>query len=1157
MWVVQMPTKKTNLTPFRPTLAIVSVLLVLPLASAVHAQTWTGETSSDWFDATNWSTGAVPTDSDFAYIDTESPNATVISDQVSNGTAEADDMIVGNSSKGSLTIENGGQLILDDAIAIGYNKGSNGSVVVSGSTTDGTTTYASTLNAAGGLIVGSEGKATLTISEGGAVIAQSIGGPITVAVGEDATASIIIGSAIGQTPNDPGTISAPGISIVEAGGGMVFNHTATSTNPYVFSVPIASLSGLKSGTITVAGGYTELTGDNSGYAGTTTVDGGTLVVDVALGGSALTVGDSSTESIMVIQQGGQSVQTGNVIIGNNGSSSGSVTVTGDSTGGTASSLSVAGTFYVGNKGTATLTVSSGATVDADKAKGIVSVARQSGSNGTVVIGAASGSSAAAPGTLSAASLQFGSGTGTLVLNHTGTEADATELAFTISGKGTIDVEAGYTELSADNSGFSGTTTVDVGTLTVTGDLNGNELNVGNTGAGGMMSIADAAIVNISGDATIGVSSGSSGTVKVSGATSSGSTVDSSSLKVSKDLVVGASGSGTLILNNSGLVNINSGNGALTVAQSSGSTGSFVIGSQSGDTALDTGTLKAKSIAFGDGTGSVLFNHADDSGGFEFAVPFTGSGTIEVEGGTTVLTSKSTSFTGQTNINGGILSVTGSLPGAVVVNNGGTLGGTGMLTGTITVNSGGTITPGSSVGTLNTADVTFESGSIFDVEIDTDGNVDLLASTGTVTIDGGSVLVSADSYSVDTTFTILTADTAVSGTFSGVSGTSTFIDYTLGYDATDITLTQSVSQSFASVGESENQLAVAEALDLLDLDHEVVQLAFGSASETEARGLFDKLSGQTQASLKGALVSSGRKVSDTVNQRLGGSFQDDTQVFAYGSTNSNSQHGAWIAGYGGWEDIDSTGNTAAADNSYGGFVAGLDRDFGRHWRLGILGAYGHTETSQSALSSSANADSISAGAYGQATHGPVFVNFGGLFTWHDIDSSRSVAIRRKSQTLTASYDATSWQLFSETGYRIVRGDTRVEPFANLSFMQLDTDGYTETGGSAALTAASEAQSTTFTTLGLRVAQQMTRTVRLHGMAGWRHAFGDTDPSATFALAGSIPFTVTGAPIAVDALVMQAGFDVEAANNVTFGVAYDGQFGDGSSANQIEGHLRVLF
>ncbi len=1157
MWGAQVPKKKSSLLSFQPTLAIGSILLVLPMtASAVLAQTWTGETSSNWFDATNWSTGAVPTDSDFAYVDTESPNATVISDQVSNGTAEADDMIVGNSSKGSLTIENGGQLILDDAIAIGFNKGSNGSVVVSGSTTDGTTTYASTLNSAGGLIVGSEGKATLTISEGGAVIAQSIGGPITVADGEDSTASIIIGSAIGQTPNDPGTISATGISIVEAGGGLVFNHTATSTDPYVFSVPISSLSGLKSGTITVAAGYTELTGDNSGYAGTTTVDGGTLVVDVALGGSALTVGDSSTESTMVIQQGGQSVQTGNVIIGNNGSSSGSVTVTGESTDGTASSLSVAGNFYVGNKGTAALTVSSGATVDANNGKGTITVARESGSNGTVVIGAASGSSAAAPGTLSAASLQFGSGTGTLVLNHTGTEADATELAFTISGKGTIDVEAGFTELSADNSGFSGTTTVDVGTLAITGDLNGNALNVGSTGTGGMMSVTNTAVVNISGDATIGVSSGSSGTVTVSGATS-GSTVDASTLKVSNDLVVGASGSGTLIVNNSGLININSGNSALTVAQSAGSTGSFVIGSQSGNTALGTGTLKAKSIAFGEGTGSVLFNHSDDSGGFEFAVPFTGSGTIEVEGGTTVLTSKSTSFTGQTNINGGILSVTGSLPGAVVVNNGGTLGGTGTLTGAITVNSGGTIMPGSSVGTLNTADVTFESGGIFDVEIDSDGNVDLLASTGTVTIDGGSVLVSADSYSVDTTFTILTADTAVSGTFSGVSGTSTFIDYTLGYDATDVTLTQSVSQSFASVGETENQLAVAKALDLLDLDHEVVQLVFGSASETEARGLFDKLSGQTQASLKGALMTSGRKVTHTVNQRLGGSFQDDTQVFAYGSTKTNSHHGAWIAGYGGWEDIDSTGNTAAADNSYGGIVAGLDRDFGRHWRLGLLGAYGHTETSQSALSSSASADSFAAGAYGQATHGPVFVNFGGLFTWHDIDSSRSVTLRRKSQTLTAGYDATSWQLFSEAGYRIDRGDTRIEPFANLSFMQLDTDGYTETGGSAALTAASDTQSTTFTTLGLRVAQQMTQTVQLHGMAGWRHAFGDTDPSATFALAGSIPFTVTGAPIAVDALVIQAGFDVEAKDNVTFGMTYDGQFGDGSSANQIEGHLRVLF
>ena len=1127
-------------------LLVYSILLSLCAVSPVLSQTWTGDTSSDWFDATNWSTGAVPTDSDFIYIDTTSPNATVISDQTTNGSAEAKDLIVGNSSTGSLTIENGGQLVLSDAIAIGFNSGSKGEVVVTGS---------STLNSSGGLIVGSEGTATLTISEGGEVILQDIAGPIVLADGIEANASIIIGSAVGQNPVDPGTITALGISIIEPGGTLVFNHTATSTDAYEFSTPITGLSAAQNGTISVAAGYTVFTGDNSGFTGTTTIDGGTLAVEVALGSSELIVGDSGTDATLLVESGGQTTVTGDVTVGNESGSSGTLTVTGS--GSDASTLSVAGGFTIGNKGTGTLTVSSGASVDVDNGDGTISVAKESGSTGTVIIGAASGASAAAPGSLSAATLAFGSGTGTLILNHTGTETDATEFAFAITGNGAIDVEAGYTELSADNSGFSGTTTVDVGTLALTGNLKSSALYVGTTGTGGTTTITNTAIVDVSGDAAIGVASGSSGTVTVSGATSDGTTTDASTLSVSKDLVVGAAGTGTLVLNNAGAVLVDGGKGALTIAQSAGSTGTLVIGSQSGDTPLGTGDLSVSSVAFGDGTGTVLFNHADDSGGFEFAVPFTGGGTIDVAGGTTVLSSTNTSFTGGTEINGGTLSVTGTLPGDIAVNDGGTLGGTGTLTGTVTVNSGGTVSPGSSTGTLNTADVTFESGSIFNVEIDSEGDVDLLDSDGTVTIDGGTVSVSADSYDVDTTFTIVTAETAVSGTFSSVSGTSTFIDYTLGYDDTDVRLTQSVSQSFESVGATKNQIAVGAALDSLPTSHEAVQSTFGATTETEAQVMFDALSGETQASFKGALMTGGRKISNAVNWRLGSTFSNSAQIFAYGGGGSGPQNGAWITGYGGWDDIDATANTAAADNSYGGIVAGFDREVGRHWRLGVFGAYDHSETSQSARSSSAGADSFSAGVYAGAAHGAMFFNLGGLASWHDIDSSRAITIRRTLQTLTADYDATSWQVFSEAGYRIDRNDTRIEPFANLSFMQLKTDGYSETGGSAALSAASDTESTIYTTLGLRLGRQVTDTVRIHGMAGWRHVFGDIDPTTTFTLAGSTPFTVAGVPIAEDALVIQAGFEVEVSDSLTFGAGYDGQFGDGSTANQFEGHLRLWF
>ncbi len=83
------------------------------------------------------------------------------------------------------------------------------------------------------------------------------------------------------------------------------------------------------------------------------------------------------------------------------------------------------------------------------------------------------------------------------------------------------------------------------------------------------------------------------------------------------------------------------------------------------------------------------------------------------------------------------------------------------------------------------------------------------------------------------------------------------------------------------------------------------------------------------------------------------------------------------------------------------------------------------------------------------------------------------------------------------------------------------------------------------------------VSLRGMVGWRHAFGDVDPPSTFSIAGSAPFSVTGAPIAEDAAVVEAGIDFEASDTVTIGASYEGQYGDGAIANGFNARMVAAF
>ena len=111
---------------------------------------------------------------------------------------------------------------------------------------------------------------------------------------------------------------------------------------------------------------------------------------------------------------------------------------------------------IGNLGTGTLTIAEGGIVTAP---GVV-IATNPGSIGTLNIGAGAGNPAGAPGTLTAPSVAFGAGNGTINFNHT--SADYV-FAPMISGNGTVNVFAGTTTLTAANSYF-GATNVNAGTL---------------------------------------------------------------------------------------------------------------------------------------------------------------------------------------------------------------------------------------------------------------------------------------------------------------------------------------------------------------------------------------------------------------------------------------------------------------------------------------------------------------------------------------------------------------------------------------------------------------------------------------------------------------------------------------------------------------------
>lgn len=143
-----------------------------------------------------------------------------------------------------------------------------------------------------------------------------------------------------------------------------------------------------------------------------------------------------------------------------------------------------------------------------------------------------------------------------------------------------------------------------------------------------------------------------------------------------------------------------------------------------------------------------------------------------------------------------------------------------------------------------------------------------------------------------------------------------------------------------------------------------------------------------------------------------------------------------------------------------------------------------------------------------------------------------------------------------------GGVALEPFAGLAFVSVDTDGFRERGGPhASLRGVDIDQDVGHTTIGLRAAKTMmwgATQVTPHISAAWLHAFDDVTPAASLAFASSgIGFDITGAPLAEDSALLDAGLDFAVTDRITAGVSYSGQFADNVTDNAVKGRFTWLF
>lgn len=604
--------------------------------------------------------------------------------------------------------------------------------------------------------------------------------------------------------------------------------------------------------------------------------------------------------------------------------------------------------------------------------------------------------------------------------------------------------------------------------------------------------------------------------------------------------------------------------------------------------VTAGTLAASGGALSGNVdvGSAGALHLDATQTSTYSGVLSGTGGLSKTGaGMLALTGDSAGFAGTTRIDQGILSIgingQGKLGGQVTVARDAVLQGTGTVGGT-TVQAGGVIAPGNSIGTLRVAgDLTLEAGSVYRVEADSQSNEsDRIAVSGTANL-GGSVLhVGPDgNLAGERSYTILTAN-RINGAFDSASSTFAYLDANLGYNAQAVTLrldrkrvpvepsTPSTPGTrpmrFADAAGTSNQRGAANALDSLSGANPLYQYVL-TLPEGAPAGVFDSLSGEAHASVTSGLNNlsglSRNLPFKSLRANLDAGLAPGAATAQAGGTSpasalpGSAAQPAWAELVGTWQTLDGNGNASRVDQRTGGVFVGADHAVGGGWRLG--GALGYTDSRirVDANSSKADVDSYSATVYGgkafQAGPGKVNLLVGAGYTWHDVSTTRNVAVAGQQDKLTADYGASTGQLFTEVGYAWpVAERAQLEPFAGVAWSDTRTRGFQESGGLAALSGESNRNSLTTTTLGLRgkTAFSAGKTEgMLRAAAGWRHAFGDVESRTRLAFNGSQPFTVSGAPLARDAAFTELGVDIAVSRSATIGISYSGQFGGGNREN----------
>ncbi|PXV56098.1 autotransporter-associated beta strand repeat-containing protein [Dyella jiangningensis] len=450
-------------------------------------------------------------------------------------------------------------------------------------------------------------------------------------------------------------------------------------------------------------------------------------------------------------------------------------------------------------------------------------------------------------------------------------------------------------------------------------------------------------------------------------------------------------------------------------------------------------------------GPAQFNWGDVtvnfSGSSSWNNPISGAGGLIKQGTGTLTLTQPSSYTGLTQVQGGML-VAASLASSVSIGAQGVLSGTPSVGGSVT--NAGVLAVGSSNVTVGGNYLQQGAGRLA-VSLGSSLRVN-----GTATLSGGDLYITGinQGYQANAHTDVLTANGGLSGTFSALNAaTGVLLTASLNYNATEAWLNVSQVQASAVTGMTYTpaSFGAAQRIDgaFSQINAQVnsgTTVTGGPLPTSFIQGAANLQQTATTAALQQSLSSlSGQLLAasaamtfdamDAGTRALSQRFDQLGDVYATGG---------WTRTLGSYGSLNHSGYS---DVGYdlSGWMVGQDR------RLGINGVMGFAVSQSQDLG---RLDEFADQGRSRAVEGTLY---GGIVQnqWYAMgrlgmgtyreDMRRHIELGSDVESVASNTNGTYDVAYGESGYRMQWGGVNVTPYLNLQYANIRTDGFNELGG----------------------------------------------------------------------------------------------------------------